>query len=569
MLRQVNPMPRKPTKAKPITARSARLRAIGFVRVSTGQQVADGTSLESQTTAVAARIAYEGWDHLETVVEAGVSGGRDSVRVEFERVMRMVRAGEVDAVVITRLDRLGRSTRQLQAAIGELDDHGVRLLSIAETFDSSTASGRLMRDVLAAVAEFEREAIRERMVTGQIAVARAGFWPGGTAPFGWRVVRGDKHAHLEVDDVEAATLLRAIALVLDEGHTAYAAVKILNAEGLLQRQGGRWTHNGLRRTLRAADGLSGVWIYESSAGDIAVPIPPLATLERHAQLERWLAETAVFHPRRTAGPAYMLTSRITCVCGRPMHGVTRKGRPTVYRCADNRTESVVACRATNVDADMIETTIWRQVTELLTDPARLAEFAGLAAATSVEAEASASESAASIATKIARIEKAIGERLANLYAQGKSDAIVAAATAALESDLERLTVQHRQVVSWERTARTTRDQAGRLATLAVNARRTLDNPNPEVRRRVIELLDIRVVVTGHIPCDTCAGKGVVLDLDAPQRGAWNGRGQPATCPSCRRLRSTPAISITGVVPAASSLGDTAADPGIASWRIVS
>ena len=118
-------------------------RAAVYARVSTEQQI-DGTSLDAQVERCQARVVAEGWTLAGTFVDAGVSGAKAS-RPELDRLMNMVRHKEIDAIVVTRLDRFGRSQRHLSATLGELDDHGVRLVSLAESFDSGTPAGRMMR----------------------------------------------------------------------------------------------------------------------------------------------------------------------------------------------------------------------------------------------------------------------------------------------------------------------------------------------------------------------------------------------------------------------------------------
>jgi len=526
-------------------------RAAVYARVSTEQQI-DGTSLDAQVERCQARVVAEGWRLAGTFVDAGVSGAKAS-RPELDRLMSMVRRKEIDAIVVTRLDRFGRSQRHLSATLGELDDHGVRLVSLAESFDSGTPAGRMMRTLLGSFAEFERESITERMAAGQRAVARAGWFPGGSAPFGWRVERADGHARLCLDDTESATLRRMIGLILDEQNSAYHAARVLNAEGLLQRNAGRWTHNGLRRTLRTANGLSGRWIYRSAAGAIEVAIPPLISIERHAALQEWLASTSVSHARRSNGPAYMLTSKLTCQCGRPMHGVSRSNRPIIYRCADNRTEAAVRCSATNLDARQTEDRVWAEVTALLTDRERIEQLANIAHEKSTLTGLAASESTVTLARKIARVERALGERIGELLAAGRSDVVIGHATAVLEADLSRLRAKRATADAWEKAARSSQDRATHIAQLVENAQRTLRNPTPEVRRSVVELLDLRVIVTGYDICGVCHGKGVILDLAAPVRSAWNGNGAPATCPECQRLRMIPRLHIEGVIPDALSL----------------
>ena len=126
-------------------------------------------------------IASQGWALAGSYIDEGVSGAK-ARRPALDRLLYDIRTGAVDAVVVAKLDRIGRSMRHLAALLGELDDRGVKLVSVSEAFDSSTPAGRLQRNMLGSFAEFERELIRDRMVAGRDATVRRGKWASIHAP---------------------------------------------------------------------------------------------------------------------------------------------------------------------------------------------------------------------------------------------------------------------------------------------------------------------------------------------------------------------------------------------------
>ena len=113
--------------------------------------------------------------------------GSTSTRPGLDRVKELLRAG--DTLVVWRLDRLGRSLKDLIAWVGYLDDHGVALMSLHEVIDTSTPSGKLTFHLFGALAEFECNLIRERTVAG-LTAARARGRKGGRRP----VFDADKQA---------------------------------------------------------------------------------------------------------------------------------------------------------------------------------------------------------------------------------------------------------------------------------------------------------------------------------------------------------------------------------------
>jgi len=136
------------------------MRAIGYCRVSTDKQSEKGVSLEAQTEKIRAMAVVHGFELIE-VVKDGESG-KSLHRSGMQRVLEMVQRREVQAVIIAKLDRLTRSVKDLCELLELFEHRQVALISVAESLDTSSAAGRLVINIMAAVSQWEREAIGER-----------------------------------------------------------------------------------------------------------------------------------------------------------------------------------------------------------------------------------------------------------------------------------------------------------------------------------------------------------------------------------------------------------------------
>jgi DNA invertase Pin-like site-specific DNA recombinase len=138
----------------------ARVAVYARVSTSNGHQ-----SPELQLRELRDYAGRRGWEIVEEYVDAGVSGAKDS-RPALNRLMVDACQRRFDAVLVWKLDRYGRSLRHLVNALAELEALGVSFVSLRDNLDLSTPSGRLMFQIVGAMAEFERALIQERVRAG-------------------------------------------------------------------------------------------------------------------------------------------------------------------------------------------------------------------------------------------------------------------------------------------------------------------------------------------------------------------------------------------------------------------
>lgn len=201
-------------------------RAVGYIRVSTTDQAETGHSLDAQRRRIEAYCAARGWELAETYADEGKSAMKK--RPAFEQMVADVLADGVSHIVAIKLDRLGRSAKQLLDFYDQLESKGVGIVTIDDGIDTSTAIGRMFRTIVAAFAEFERERISERTKDG-LAEARA------------KGVRIGRESTLP-EEVRAR-----IVTMHREGAGLSAIARELNEEGVPTGQGGaRWYPSSVR-----------------------------------------------------------------------------------------------------------------------------------------------------------------------------------------------------------------------------------------------------------------------------------------------------------------------------------
>lgn len=219
-------------------------RMVGYCRVSTERQARgrsatraasagrQGLGLEVQERAIRAAAEREGWELVSLEVDAGVSA-RARRRPALERALTAVRAGEADGLVVAKLDRLARSVLDFSRLLAEADRRGWELVALDVGVDTTTATGRMVAHILAALGEWEREVIssRTREAMGE---ARE------------RGVELGRRSTLPAEVVERVVREKAA------GGTLAGIARQLEAEGIPAGAGGRWYPATVARVLKRA-----------------------------------------------------------------------------------------------------------------------------------------------------------------------------------------------------------------------------------------------------------------------------------------------------------------------------
>jgi len=166
------------------------MKVFGYVRVSTSEQAINGDSLYAQNSQLTGYAMMKGWEITEIFIEAGVSGSVPlAARPQGQRLLAILKPG--DAVVTPKLDRMFRSASDALGTLEEMKEQRISLHMIDLGGDvCGNGISKLVFTILSAVAENERDRIRERIRDVKRHLASQGVYGGGNKPFGYDVVDG-------------------------------------------------------------------------------------------------------------------------------------------------------------------------------------------------------------------------------------------------------------------------------------------------------------------------------------------------------------------------------------------
>jgi len=221
-------------------------KAIGYVRVSTEMQAADGVSLEAQEAKIRAWAEFSDADLLAVYGDAGVSGCSAAKRPEFLAAVELA-CREKAALVVYSLSRFARNTREGLDLIERLTRAGADLVSLSERIDTTSAAGKMMVTMLLGFAQMERDLASER-TTCAMAHKKAKGERVGTIPYGYHLAADG--VNLEPDTAEQAMIAEARALRA-AGLSLRKVGERLAERGMLPRSGGRWESAQVTCLLKA------------------------------------------------------------------------------------------------------------------------------------------------------------------------------------------------------------------------------------------------------------------------------------------------------------------------------
>lgn len=232
-------------------------KACVYTRVSTDAQGEDGkVSLPEQERMAKAYIDSKGWEYVRTYEDNGYSG-RTMNRPALTQMFSDIENGEINTIVIFKLDRLSRKQKDTLTIIEDIFlKKDIDLVSLNESLDTTSPWGRAMIGVLSSFNQLESENIALRTAMGRYATAREGGYAGGKPPLGYKAVNGEL-----VIVPEEAEIVRLIFSLRAEGFTLIAIADELNKRGYRTKKGNLFKHSAVQTVLNNEETYRGVYKY--------------------------------------------------------------------------------------------------------------------------------------------------------------------------------------------------------------------------------------------------------------------------------------------------------------------
>jgi site-specific DNA recombinase len=334
-----------------------------YVRLSEVRPGEEAVSLETQEADARTYAKRKGWRVAEVYRDAGRSAWSDDrERPSFNRMLEDLDARKIGGIVAWKQDRLGRRVAEVAALLDQCRQLGAVVVAVTDGLDTTTPSGRMAAQVVAAAAELESANTSVRVRRAMQARAERGEAHGGPRPYGYR----REGRSLVVEPTEAKIIRNCATRVL-AGEPVGSVLRDLNARGVRTSTGLRWSRRSLVNTLKSSR-IAG--LREHDGKEVVGSWKPLITREDHDALRATLAPSAV---RPVAPRNYFLSGGLLFCgrCGGRMKGRawTGEGRPrrSQYSCASQTDHS--GCGGVGIVAEPLEDFVASLVIVRLASPA--------------------------------------------------------------------------------------------------------------------------------------------------------------------------------------------------------
>lgn len=383
-----------------------------YTRVSTVIQV-DGFSLDAQEQEIRAFAQMRGINIVGKYSDEGKSGKNAEHRPAFNQMMDDIRSKKdnVRYVLVFKLSRFARNTSDTAKYLQELASYGVGLLGVKDGIDTSTVTGKMIANIMGAVAEVELENIHEQTLAGRQQKARSGLWNGAQAPYGYVL----ENKALTICPEEAEIVKEIFRLYTEEGQSIRYITKKLNDDDIKREQRGNTQFSlftdrtvrsilknpvyegkiayGRRHTVKVEGTNNDTKVVKQTDESKIILVDGLheaiVTPDTFSKAQTLLSKNVAHRKTRSdSSTVYPLTGLIRCPdCGKNIFGYSAPPRPRKngkegfypryisYRCISGRDRNGVVCSLANKYYS--GTKLEKEVKEVVSSMVTIPEFVEL------------------------------------------------------------------------------------------------------------------------------------------------------------------------------------------------